>query len=94
MAGRLLKNSEFCTGKTDPLDEGTLCKEEDENDWQGDYKRCSHQVGPLHIICAAEQAQSELKRVKRLVMQENQGGQKVIPGGLEGENRHSRKRRA
>ena len=31
-----LKNSEFCTRKTNPLDEGTLCKEEDENDWQGD----------------------------------------------------------
>jgi hypothetical protein len=45
----LLQNSEFCTRKTDPLDEGTLCNEEDENDWQGDYKRCSHQVGPLHI---------------------------------------------
>jgi hypothetical protein len=55
-----LENSEFCTCKTDPLDEGTLCKGEDENDWQGDYKRCSYQVGPLHIICAAEQAQSEL----------------------------------
>ena len=52
-----LENSEFCTHKTDPLDEGTLCKEEDESDWQGDYKQCSRQVSPLHIICAVEQDQ-------------------------------------
>ena len=57
------------------------------NHRQGDNQRTGHQVGPLHVVSPAEQAQAEPESLKGLVEQEDQRSQKVVPGGLERENR-------
>ena len=71
-----------------PLDELALGEEVDQDHGQGDYERRCHQVSPIDLIAAAEEAQTQHEGVFALVVEEDQGRQEVVPGCLESENRH------
>src|SRR5690349_20338711 len=66
-------------GHVDPLDEGLLGEEEQDDDGRYHGGRGRHEQRPLGAVLREELAQAERERERRLVVQVDQRAEKILP---------------
>src|SRR5579883_1608584 len=74
----------------DALDEGALGEEEQHHHGQDHQRRGGHEISPLRRVFAEKAVEPKRQGVHRLVVEVDQGRQKIVPVERHAENRHAR----
>ncbi len=69
--GHLPGGLTFFAGKSNALNELSLCQDVDQDDGQRHHNGCCHQVSPVDSVSTSEKTQSLHQRILALIMQEN-----------------------